>query len=463
MDYYRHSGFDWFGYVEDSLMTMIAADKTYLVVGLGLTGVSCVRHLRNQGKYVEAMDSRAAPPTLADVQSEFPDLRIHLGFDDTVLASADVLVMSPGVPLADPAIKKALDQGVQLSSDIELFLSEFNGKVIAITGSNAKSTVTAWLGEALKAGGQKTLVAGNIGIPVLETDHAAYDVAVLELSSFQLELLSRVNADIACVLNISEDHMDRYETLAHYVQAKQKIYFGAASVLYNRSDALTQPLVPDHVLKRTFASDAPDLNHYGLRKQDGNEWLAQGFDLVLPVSEVALPGGHNVMNALAVLALADMAGNDRSATLTALTSFSGLPYRCQAIRERAGITFINDSKATNVGSTTAALEGLVSVRGANIHLLAGGQAKDQDLSPLAEVIEQTCKQVYAFGQDRQQFLALTDRAVECETLSEAFAKANANAQEGDIVLLSPACASFDQFENFEHRGQQFNQLVGALT
>ena len=288
-------------------MTMIAADKTYLVVGLGLTGVSCVRHLRKQGKYVEAIDSRAAPPNLAEVQAEFPDLRIHLGFDDAVLASADVLVMSPGVPLADPAIKNALSQGAQLSSDIELFLNEFDGKVIAITGSNAKSTVTAWLGEALKAGGQKALVAGNIGVPVLETDHQAYDVAVLELSSFQLELLSRVNADVACVLNISEDHMDRYDSLAHYVQAKQKIYFGAASVLYNRSDALTQPLVSDQVLKRTFAADAPDLKHYGLRQQDGNVWLAQGFDLLLPASEVALPGGHNVLYALAVLALADMA------------------------------------------------------------------------------------------------------------------------------------------------------------
>lgn len=444
-------------------MTMIAADKTYLVVGLGLTGVSCVRYLRAQGKYVEAIDSRTNPPGLANVQAEFPDLKIHLGFEASVLSTADVLVMSPGVPLADPAIQQAIQTGADICSDIELFLQEFSGKVIAITGSNAKSTVTAWLGEALDNGGNKTLVAGNIGVPVLDTLGDAYDIAVLELSSFQLELLTKVNASVACILNVSEDHLDRYASMAHYVQAKQRIYFGASQVVFNRLDALTQPLVPDSTPKTSFALNEPDLNHYGLREQGNQTWLAKGFDPVLPVSDIALPGWHNVINAMAVLALADLAGNDRRATLQALTAFAGLPYRCQPIAEHQGVRYINDSKATNVGSTVAALEGLVSSQGANIFLLAGGQTKGQDLSSLTAVFEQTCKGVYAYGEDGHRLQKLSERVQACSSLAEAFAKATSDAGAGDIVLLSPACASFDQFRSFEHRGEVFNQLVEALS
>lgn len=444
-------------------MTMIVADKKYLVVGLGLTGVSCVRFLQQKGKYVEVIDSRIEPPGLPDIRNEFPDLTVHLGFSDDVLLSADVLVMSPGVALSDPAIRKAVDAGAVVTSDIELFLSEYRGKVIAVTGSNAKSTVTAWLGEALKLGGQHVLVAGNIGRPVLDCLDESYDIAVLELSSFQLELISKLSADVATILNISEDHMDRYNSLAHYIQAKQRIYFGVRHVVYNRDDALTQPLVPDSVPRTSFGMSTPDLKTYGLTEADSETWLNHGLVPVMSADDVALPGRHNLVNALAVLALADAVGNPREATVSALMNFKGLPFRCEAIAERNGIRFINDSKATNVGSVIAALTGLVSDQGPNIHLLAGGQAKGQDLSPLVPVLQDTCKSVSVFGEDRGSLQQCFTAAQVNSTLEEAFYHAVRNAESGDIILLSPACASFDQFQSFEHRGRVFNELVGALS
>lgn len=444
-------------------MTELNLDKHYLVVGMGLTGISCVRYLSARGCRLSVIDSRSEPGSLPAFRQEFPDVPCHLGgFDVEVLKSADVLVMSPGVPLATAEIQQALTSGVEISSDIELFLNAFKGKIAAITGSNAKSTVTQWLGDALIAGGSKTLVAGNIGLPVLDAVDGDYDIAVLELSSFQLELLPEVNADVATILNVSEDHMDRYDSMASYQAAKLKVYSGASVILVNRDDSLT---LPDGSLKAgtvSFGSGTADSEHYGLEEANSAVWLVKGQERLITENEIALRGRHNCLNALAVTALADCLGNPREATLEALRSFKGLPFRCQLVGEKDGVQFFNDSKATNVGSTLAALNGLAGSDAKNLILLVGGQGKEQDFSPLTEAVQRVCKSVFAYGEDKALLKEALPMADLKQTLAEAFAEACANAEAGDSILLSPACASFDQFKNFEARGDAFNDLVEGV-
>lgn len=442
-------------------MTIIAADKKYVVVGLGLTGVSCVRHLTLHNRHVVVVDSRVNPPGLLDFQTEFPSVVVHCGgFDADIINSANVLVMSPGVALSTPAIQNAVKAGVKITSDIELFLAQFEGKVVAITGSNAKSTVTAWLGCALNIHQEKALVAGNIGLPVLDALERSYDLAVLELSSFQLELIAKLEADVATILNVSEDHLDRYESMFQYQQAKQRIYFGAKTVVSNRQDMLTQPLVPNDTKQLSFGLNEPDLNQYGIREIDGELWLVKGFEQIIKQADLSLPGRHNCANALAVIAMADAVGNDRSATLQALRTFAGLPFRCQEIASINGVRYINDSKATNVGSTLAAVSGLAT--GKNIHLLLGGISKDQDLTPLGNALPANCKRIYAFGRDKLLIKNAVAEARLVDDLNSAMSLIKNEVESGDIVLLSPACASFDQFDNFEHRGRVFNSIVETL-
>ncbi len=446
-------------------MTIISTDTKYVVVGLGLTGISCVRYLCAQGKRVSVVDSRTNPPGLEQLKRDCAQVEYHMGgFSESVILNATKLVMSPGVPLATPVIQKAINQGVEITSDIEFFLNEFDGQVVAITGSNAKSTVTQWLGDALKNGGQKVLVAGNIGLPVLDAIGQPYDIAVLEVSSFQLELISKLSADFATILNISEDHMDRYPSMIEYHLAKQKIYSGAKYVLVNRDDMLTSALVPDSVVVRSFGNSKPDINDYGILELPEGAFLAKGTDPVVKVSDISLKGMHNALNALVVLALSDAIGNDRESTLETLKNFKGLPYRCQLIKESAvGVRYFNDSKATNVGSTVAALTGLHNGADKKIILLLGGQSKDQELSPLRQVVIESCKLVFAFGEDKHLFKDLIPQSIVVDTMVDALNEAQKNAVGGDVVLLSPACASFDQFKNFEHRGEVFNQWLEGIA
>jgi UDP-N-acetylmuramoylalanine--D-glutamate ligase len=442
-------------------MTLIAADKHYCVVGLGLTGMSCVRYLAARGKSFSVIDSRTNPPGLNEMQLEFPLVEVVTGgFNEDFLARATTLVMSPGVALAAPEIKRAIENGAQVTSDIELFLNEFTGKVIAITGSNAKSTVTRWLGVALANGQQKALIGGNIGNAVLNFVDDDFDVAVLELSSFQLELLPKLNADVSCILNVSEDHLDRYTSMAQYQQAKQRVYFGTKHAIYNRTDAMTAPLVPGSVKVSSFALNEPDLGQYGIREENNQRYIVQGFNQIIDVTEIALPGEHNVSNAMAVVAMADAIGNDRNATILALNDFTGLAHRCEKVAVLDGVSYFNDSKATNVGSTLAAINGL-GLPSKNILLLLGGQGKNQDFSPLVEACDRVCKKVFCFGEDASSLNALIARSDLVDTMDQALKLAKEIAQPGDIVLLSPACASFDQFDNFEHRGNAFVQWVEA--
>ncbi|MDN3650528.1 UDP-N-acetylmuramoyl-L-alanine--D-glutamate ligase [Reinekea marina] len=436
-------------------MSLIAADKHYCVVGLGMTGVSCVRYLAARGKSFSVIDSRQNPPGLDEITRDFPDVTVLTGrFDEAFLARANTLVMSPGVALATPEIQTAIKNGAQVTSDIELFLSEFSGQVIAITGSNAKSTVTRWMGLALENGNKKALIGGNIGNAVLDHVDEAFDVAVLELSSFQLELLPKLNADVACVLNISEDHLDRYDSMAHYQQAKQRIYFGTQHAVFNRADVMTAPLVPDSVKVTSFALDEPDLNQYGVRLENNQRVICKGFESIMTVNELALPGEHNIANAMAVIALADAVDNDRQATISALKTFSGLPHRCEEVGTIDGVRYFNDSKSTNVGSTLAAINGLGKPE-KNIVLLLGGQGKNQDFSPLVNAVAAVCKKVICFGEDGEALSRLISGSLLVETMNQALDLAKTIAESGEIVLLSPACASFDQFKNFEARGNEF--------
>ncbi|TCS41718.1 UDP-N-acetylmuramoyl-L-alanine--D-glutamate ligase [Reinekea marinisedimentorum] len=444
-------------------MKKLDLTKHYLVVGLGVTGLSCVRYLVARGCVVSVIDSREKPANIETLKAEFPNVKVHLGsFDETVLAGADVLVMSPGVPLATPAIRKAIENGAEVSSDIELFLNEFTGKLVAITGSNAKSTVTQWLGETLKAGGNKTLVAGNIGLPVLTAVDEAFDVAVLELSSFQLELLAELNADAAVILNISEDHMDRYDSLVSYRNAKLKIFNGAKHIVVNRDDPQTYPAAGVDAEMTAFGVNDAAASGYGLAEIEGRPYLVRGDQPLMAEADLALPGRHNTSNALAVFALADALANPVAATVSALKDFAGLPYRCQLVGEKDGVRFFNDSKATNVGSVLAALNGLAGTGKKNIILLAGGQGKGQDFQPLKEIVDSACKAVFLFGEDKDKLNRVFPAAEVKNTLAESFAAAVQLADEGDAILFSPACASFDQFANYVARGEAFNELVGGV-
>lgn len=437
-----------------------AKNRNYLVVGLGATGLSCVRFLRGRGDRVLVTDSRSEPPGLEALKAEFPDLSVATGgFDREMLAIADVLVMSPGVPLATPEIAAAVAEGKIISSDIALFREAFQGRLAVITGSNAKSTVTSWLADMAERTGVNHVVGGNLGEPALNLLETSADLAILELSSFQLELVPALNADVAALLNVSADHMDRYPDLAAYTSAKQRIFQGCKMALYNRNDAQTGPLVAVDAM-RSFGLDTPTGRNTGLVEREGEQWLAQGDELWMQASKVSLPGRHNLENALAALAMADALGFDADAILASLQQFKGLPHRCELVAEKAGIRFINDSKGTNVGATLAAVEGLGREPAGRLLLLLGGQAKGGDFDPLKPAITDCCKATFVFGEDAEQIQnALGDLVTRVDTLEEALSAAVAVAEAGDTVLLSPACASFDQFRNFEHRGDVFRQWV----
>lgn len=444
-------------------MKPITAKRHYLVVGLGATGLSCVRFLRARGQGVAVVDSRAEPPGRDLLQREFPEVELTTGaFATEQLKQADILVLSPGVPLATPAIKAAIDAGVPVTSDIELFHQAFAGRLVLITGSNAKSTVTSWVADMARLSRQSYVVGGNLGKPALELLDEPADLAILELSSFQLELLPPLIADVATILNVSEDHLDRYDSFEAYRQAKLRIYRGAKQVVFNRADALTQTPLETPVV--SFGLDQPAAGDFGLLQRDGEEWLAQGDQLLLPSREVALPGRHNLVNALASLALGSAVDLPQVAMLESLRSFKGLPHRCEWVATKAGVRYVNDSKGTNVGATLAAVEGLGREAPGRLILLVGGQGKDADFAPLAEPVNELCKAVFAYGEDGDLLASVIGSlAQRVERMEDAFQAAVEQATEGDTVLLSPACASFDQFRNFEHRGEVFRAQVEALS
>jgi UDP-N-acetylmuramoylalanine--D-glutamate ligase len=444
---------------------------THVIVGLGKTGVSCARYLRKQGVQFAAVDTRANPAGLAEFQQEFADVQVECGeLQAATLEQAKTLVMSPGVDPRLPAVRRAVSKGVTLTGDVDIFAKAVKAPIVAITGSNAKSTVTTLVGEMAKQAGVNVAVCGNIGTPVLDVlATAPHDLYVLELSSFQLETTEKLNAKVATVLNISPDHLDRYDSMQAYHAAKHRIFQGCEQIVINRDDALSRPLLPPSVTVHSFGLGKEGSNDFAVVQQQGIAYLGYQRKPLLAVSALKIAGQHNVANALAALALGHAAGLEFAPMLQTLRSFAGLPHRCQWVASYNGVAWYNDSKGTNVGATVAAIIGLGDTGlgdKANVILLAGGVGKGADFAELATVMQRFGSRALVFGEDANKIAAVLKSVVPVEhvaNLAEAVQRAHATAKAGELVLLSPACASFDMFNNYEQRGEMFVQLVRALA
>ncbi|HII2979213.1 TPA: UDP-N-acetylmuramoyl-L-alanine--D-glutamate ligase [Yersinia enterocolitica] len=437
--------------------------KKVVIIGLGLTGLSCVDFFIARGVTPRVMDTRINPPGLDKLPE---NVERHVGdLNQQWLLDADLIVASPGIALAHPALSEAAEAGVEIVGDIELFCRENQAPVVAITGSNGKSTVTTLVGEMAKAAGWQVGVGGNIGVPALNLlkqltlQKHENQLVVLELSSFQLETTSSLHASAATILNVTEDHTDRYPFgLQQYRAAKLRVYENAKVCVVNADDALTMPVCGADNRCISFGVDVGD---YHLNKQQGEIWLRVRGEKVLNTREMKLTGRHNYTNALAALALADAVGIPRSSSLKALTTFTGLPHRFQLVFEHNGVRWINDSKATNVGSTEAALDGLPL--DGTLHLLLGGDGKSADFSGLTRFLQGDHIKIYCFGRDGEQLAELRPEVSQLtETMEQAMVLLAKSLAPGDMVLLSPACASLDQFRSFEQRGDEFARLAEEL-
>ncbi|MEM8490899.1 MAG: UDP-N-acetylmuramoyl-L-alanine--D-glutamate ligase [Pseudomonadota bacterium] len=435
-----------------------------VVVGLGVTGLSVARHLQRVGRPFTIVDSRENPPELEVFQREMPGVPLFFGAQAyAAIEGAADLIVSPGIALSEPWIQHAVDGGSRIRGDIDLFTEAAQAPVVGITGSNAKSTVTALLGAMAAHAGRKVGVGGNIGTPALDTLAQERQLYVTELSSFQLERSGELALDVATILNVSPDHLDRHASLSAYVEAKRRIFLGARCVVFNPEIPGTVPPSPMSTPSIIWRMSEPAGEEFGLREIAGQTWLMNGVQPLLATQELALPGRHNQANALAALALGTAAHLPLESMLEVLRSFKGLSHRCELIAEEFGVRWINDSKATNVGATLAAIEGFGDPHA--LILIAGGQGKGADFSPLADAIGRYCRHVLLFGEAAQEIGEHLRDAVDvtlCIDLAEAVVNAQAQVLRGDTVLFSPACASFDQFANFVERGEAFRTLVGRL-
>ena len=456
-------------------MPVDLTNKHALVLGLGASGMSMARWLNARGASVCVADSREAPPFAQKLRDELPAVELRTGsFRAESFADVDLIAISPGVSLAEPLVRAAVDKGIDIAGDIELFArirNEFPGnRVIAITGSNGKSTVTEMVGAMVRAAKIRTLIAGNIGLPILEAlsevdagTRRRPDVFVLELSSFQLESTRSLNPDAAAVLNLSEDHLDRYAGMRDYANAKARIFLGDGFQVVNRQDDWARGMVGPGRKVFTFGLDEPwNEGNWGLRDIEGELWLAEGRANLMKASELKVVGLHNAANALAALALCRAIRLPYEPLLDALFKFEGLPHRVQKVAEIEGVAFYDDSKGTNVGATVAALMGMNS----KVVLIAGGEGKGQDFSPLRDAVAKKAKGVVLIGRDSDKIAAALDGSgaaiVHAESMRDAVRAGYSMAQSGDAVILSPACASFDMFRNYEHRAEVFIEEVRAL-
>jgi len=434
-----------------------------LIVGLGATGLSCARFLVRQGVEVAVTDSRQQPPALADIQKELPGVALFVGgFNADAFARAERIVLSPGVSLQEPLLMDAQQRGIEIIGDIELFARTAIAPVVAITGSNGKSTVTTLLGAMAAYAGRDVRVGGNLGTPALDLirDHEP-DLYVLELSSFQLETVQSLRCQAATVLNVSPDHLDRYDSIGSYVRAKQKIYSGAKVQIINRDDPVASALAWGKGVTIGFGLDAPDAQDFGVADSAAGSWIVKGDERWIPLADVRMPGGHNLANALAALALGDAVGLPGQAMLHVLREFQGLPHRTQWVAECQGVRWFNDSKATNIGAALAAIQGLEGP----LVLIAGGLGKGADFGELAAGMGKQVKAVVLLGEaagEIEQSLNGRVRTEHAENMTDAVQRAAAIAVAGDTVLLSPACASFDMFKGYQERGEMFMRAVREL-
>ncbi|MGC6481749.1 MAG: UDP-N-acetylmuramoyl-L-alanine--D-glutamate ligase [Porticoccaceae bacterium] len=446
---------------------IIVTNRKTAILGMGATGVSVASYLAAKDISFDFVDSRNKPPNLDLVKTKYPKAEINLGsFDEEFLCRYDRLIVSPGIALSEPALIKAKQQGVELLGDLELFLEQAQAPVIIISGSNGKSTVTALVGKMAEDSGLTIGVGGNLGTPMLDLLDNRHKLYVIEVSSFQLELLNDSRGAISGLLNISPDHLDRYKNLQQYHTAKHRIFRGASKVIINREDALTRPLISTQIPMISFGLNQPDLGCFGILEGIQDGYLSYGIERLMRIEQVALKGTHNLANVLAALALGQAADLPMQSMLDTLKTFKGLPHRCQAIAEIDSVSFINDSKATNIGATVAAIRGFGNKAHKNIVLIAGGQAKGQEFSVLASEISDFVKLTILIGEDSHKIGSELGDSCEVkysDSLDAAVIEAKQSSVPGDTVLLSPACASFDMFDGFEHRGNSFETAVDGLS
>lgn len=436
----------------------------YVVIGLGKTGLSCVRFLKHLGCDVAVIDTRVQPPGLDQLNAEFSDVRFFSGsLDQFDLSAAQELIVSPGLSIRTPAIAKAQAAGVSIVGDIELFCRTVSEPIIAVTGSNGKSTVVTLLGELLAAAGLKVKTAGNIGLPVLDALLAKepIDVWVLELSSFQLETTHSLSAQVACILNVTEDHMDRYDSLNDYASAKQRIFDRCNTAVYWIDDPRTCP-VTQNCKRVAFGGESNQHGRFYVANQNGQSWVMDGNTPIIADTDLLIKGVHNLLNVAAVFTMLDAFGVDYRSVLSALKAFPGLPHRCQWVAETNGVAWYNDSKGTNVGAAQAAIEGLGAAIAGKVIWIAGGDGKGADFSVLQPVVKRYVRHAVLLGRDADMIamaIASVCDITKASTLQEAVSIAANIAQPADVVLLSPACASLDMFRNYEDRGDQFVAAV----
>ena len=455
-------------------MKLTLKDKKVLVLGLGDTGLSALHWLKSQGALLSVADSRENPPDVDSVIKRMPEIKVHTGvFDAATLLAAELIVISPGVSLQEPAVQAAIKHGINVIGDIELFAQHRpkNAKVIAITGSNGKTTVTTLVGEICKAAGLKTIVAGNIGLPVLEALMMEKpDVYVLELSSFQLETTHSLTVDAATILNICEDHMDRYANMQDYIAAKARIFDHAKLAVLNRDDAISMAIQANYVVTfglNVFKHELINEIHFGLINIENEQYLAKGIEPLILVKQIKIKGQHNMANALAAAALCHAIGINKTAITQALLRFNGLPHRVEWVANFDDIDFYDDSKGTNVGATCAAITGMTS-KGfpQKVVLIAGGEGKGQDFSPLLPAVMANARAIVLIGRDanliESALLPSNLPMYSAMDMPEAVAIAHKVAHKGDAILLSPACASFDMFKNYVHRAEVFVDAVKNL-
>lgn len=475
MDYYCDASPIRIGYLEIALgesgviqavtQDLIASSANRVVLGLGATGLSCARYLDRCGIAFTVVDTRSEPPGLQELLREMPNVAVFLAnIPDAVIEGASEIIVSPGLALEEPLVIKARAAGVAVVGDIDLFIRDAKAPVIGITGSNAKSTVTEWVGEMARESDLKVAVGGNLGTPALDLLADEIELYVLELSSFQLERAGKLNLAVATVLNVTADHLDWHGNFPSYHRAKHKVFGGCQKAVANKDDPLASPLVADSVEVVSWRLGDPELRGFGTLNIEGAEFLYHGFNQLMPVAELGLLGRHNVANALAALAIGHAAGLPMTAMVKTLRSFKGLPHRCQFIAKIGGVSYINDSKGTNPGATQAALVGLGQNR--NIVLIAGGMGKGADFSSLQDSVSSHCKRLILIGEAAQEMRVILENCTDTTlagSLEQAVKLAGAEAIEGDCVLLSPACASFDMFSGYAARGDTFIQAVAQLA
>jgi UDP-N-acetylmuramoylalanine--D-glutamate ligase len=437
---------------------------TALIVGLGKTGVSVARHLVARGWQVAVTDTRVDPPGRAELVGIAPDARCGFGgFDAALLAGIDLVVASPGVAPTEPLLQTARARGVEIVGDIELFAREVQAPVIGITGTNGKSTVTTLVGRMAARAGITVAVGGNLGAPALDllaTGKPA--LFVLELSSFQLDTTFSLHLRAATVLNVTEDHLDRYGTMQAYAASKARIFERCEHAVLNLDDPLVAGMSPHGAAVSGFSIESAAGARYHLTTVAGAKWLAIDAVPIMAVSEMRLGGLHNAANALAALALGDAVGLSREAMLSELREFAGLPHRSQWVGEHAGVRYINDSKGTNVGATLAAVSGYDG----GLIVIAGGDGKGQDFAPLAAAFAHRVRHTFLIGRDAARIASILQNVCPTEIVSdldEAVQRAAQVASPGDTVLMSPACASLDMFRDYAQRGDLFAAAVGRLT